>query len=120
MITRLLPVFGTAIILISGCATTSSIVPYGKDSYLISAEDAWGGASSGSLQVKAAEKANQFCESQGKKLVVRNLSAAGVQAWTGTSSTLVFSCLDASDPEYSRPTLRKEADTVIEDRRGVR
>jgi hypothetical protein len=38
--------------LMSGCATTSDIVPYGKDTYMLSAGDVWGGYSSGTLQVK--------------------------------------------------------------------
>ena len=36
-----------------------------------------------------------------------------------TPSTLVFKCVDASDPKYPLPNLRKETDTVIEDRRRV-
>jgi hypothetical protein len=100
-----------------GCATTSNIVSYGKDSYMLSANDIWGGYSGGSLQVKAAERANEFCRKQGKVFVVRNTGSGGVQGWTPTSSTLVFSCISESDPENIRPNLRREADTVIEDRR---
>jgi hypothetical protein len=48
---------------------------------------------------------------------VRNTSGQGVQGWTGTSSNLIFSCIDENDPENIRPNLKKEADTVIEDRR---
>ena len=106
-----------AIASLVGCATTSDIVPYGRDSYMLSAGDVWGGYSGGTLQVKAAQRANEFCRSQGKVFVVRNAGTAGVQGWTSTSSTLVFSCVSESDPEFTRPNLRKEADTVIEDRR---
>lgn len=103
--------------LVGGCATTSDIVPYGKDTYMLSASDMWGGYAGGSLQVRAAERANEYCRSKGKVFVVRNSGTAGVQGWTGTSSTLIFSCVDERDPENVRPTLRREADTVIEDRR---
>jgi hypothetical protein len=103
-----------SVLLLVGCATTSQVVPYGKDSYIISADDAWGGYSSTSLQVRAAQRANAFCENQGQKMVVRNTSNTGVQAWTGTSSSLVFSCVDSNDSEYGRPMLRKEADIRIE------
>jgi hypothetical protein len=87
---------------------------------MLAAGDVWGGYSSGTLQVKAAQRANEFCRSQGKVFIVRNTGSAGVQGWTSTSSTLIFSCVDDSDPEYTRPSLRREADTVIEDRRGGR
>lgn len=100
-----------------GCATTSDVVPYGKDSFLLSSGDVWGGYSQGTLQVKAAQRASAFCAERGKVFVVRNAGGQGVQGWTSTSSTLIFSCVSENDPEYQRPNLRKEADTVIEDRR---
>ena len=100
-----------------GCASPSAITPYGKDSYIISVDDVWGGYSSGKLQVKAAQEANAYCSKQGKVVRVRNTSGQGTQGWTSTSSSLVFSCIDERDPENTRPDLRKEADTVIEDRR---
>lgn len=104
-------------VLAVGCATTSDVVPYGKDTYMLSSGDVWGGYSQGSLQVKAAQRASAFCADKGKVFVVRNTGGQGVQGWTSTSSTLIFSCVAESDPEYQRPNLRKEADTVIEDRR---
>ena len=100
-----------------GCASTSAVVPYGKDSYIVSVDDVWGGYSPGKLQIKAAQKANAYCAKQGKVVRVRNTSGQGVHGWTSTSSNLIFSCIDESDPENTRPNLRKEADTVIEDRR---
>lgn len=100
-----------------GCATTSDVVPYGKDSFLLSSGDVWGGYSQGTLQVKAAQRASSFCAERGKVFVVRNTGGQGIQGWTSTSSTLIFSCVSENDPEYQRPNLKKEADTVIEDRR---
>lgn len=104
-------------LIFSGCASTTDIVPYGKDSYLLAAEDIWGGHSRSSLQVKAAQRASQFCASQGKKFIVRNTNTTGTQGFTSTSSSLIFSCVSEDDKEFLRPNLRKEADTVIEDRR---
>lgn len=100
-----------------GCASTSDIVPYGADSYMLSSDDVWGGYSQGSLQVKAAQRATDFCAKKEKVFIVRNTNSQGTQGWTSTSSTLIFSCVSKDDPEYQRPNLRKEADTVIEDRR---
>jgi hypothetical protein len=105
------------ITVISGCASTSEVVPYGKDSYIISTEDSAGCLSPAKLQVNAAKEANEYCAKQGKVMRVRNTSSHGTQGWTGTSSSLIFSCISESDPEYTRPDLRREPDTVIEDRR---
>jgi hypothetical protein len=104
--------------MINGCASTSPITQYGKDTFIVSASDSMGGYSSGSLQVRAAQEANKYCAQMGKQMVVRNTNNEGVQMWTGTSSGLIFSCISENDPEYVRPTLRKEANTVIEDRRN--
>jgi len=114
---KIIVLLACAFILLTSCATTSSIAPYGKDSYILSVEDMWGGKSSGKLQVKAAQEASEYCAKQGKVMRVRNTSGQGVQGWTGTSSNLIFSCIDENDPENIRPNLKKEADTVIEDRR---
>jgi hypothetical protein len=102
---------------ISGCATTSDIAPFGKDSYILSAGDVWGVHSSGALQVRAVQTANEFCQKQGKVFVVRNTSTSGVHGWSPTSSTLVFSCVHDTDPEFVRPNLRREPTAIIEDQR---
>ena len=105
------------LIFLFGCGSTSAIAPYGKDTYILNSGDSWGSQSPGALRVQAAQEANEYCAKQGKVLRVRNTSSQGEQWWTGTSSTLIFSCIDEKDPENTRPNLRKEADTVIEDRR---
>lgn len=93
--------------LAAGRATPSTVTPYGKDSYIIAVDDGWGVYSSSSLQVKAAQEANAFCAKQGKVLRVRNASERGTAGWTGTSSSLVFSCISEADPENTRPDLRR-------------
>ena len=105
------------LVLLIGCASPSAIISYGKDSYILSVDDVWGGYSSGKLKVKAAQEANAYCAKQGKVMRVRRTSERGTYGWTSTSSSLIFSCIDKDDPENTRPNLRKDADTVIEDRR---
>ena len=102
---------------VAGCSTPSAITSYGKDSYILSVDDIWGGNSPGRLQVKAAQDANAYCAQQGKVLRVRNTSGQGTTGWTSTSSTLIFSCITENDVENMRPDLRKEAETIFEDRR---
>ena len=100
-----------------GCASTTDVVPYGKDSFMLSTGDVWGAHSTGSLQVKAAQRASEFCAQRGKVFIVRNTGGQGVQLFSATSSTLIFSCISEGDPEYQRPNLRREPSAVIEDRR---
>lgn len=77
-----------------GCASPSAIAPYGKDSYIVTVDDALGGHSPGRLQVRAAEEANRYCTNQGKVLRVENSTNKGAFGWTSTASTLVFSCVN--------------------------
>jgi hypothetical protein len=93
---------------LSGCASPSAIAPYGKDSYIVTVDDAWGGYSPGKLQVRAAQEANRHCSAQGKVFRVRNTANQGTTGWTSTASTLIFSCIDSADDENTRPDLRKE------------
>lgn len=103
--------------LAAGCATTSPIAPAGKDTYYLNAEDIWGVYSSGSLKAKALQEANAFCQSQGKVMRIRNTNDQGVQMWTGTSSSLLFSCIPETDAENTRPNLLPAPAVTIEDRR---
>jgi len=113
---RLLLALG--VLLVAGCATTTDVVPYGKDTYLLSTADIWGGYSQGSLKVKAAQRASAFCAEQGKVFTVRNTGGQGTQGWTSTSATLIFSCISENDPENQRPNLRKDPAIVIQDKRN--
>lgn len=81
-------------LLVSGCAKVYAPVPYGKDTYVINAENMSGIRSQNYLQVKAAQRANAFCEKQGKVMQVQGASGAGAHMWSGTSSNLVFSCAE--------------------------
>jgi len=105
------------LVVLSGCAASSAVKPYGKDSYMISVDDIMGGDSPGKLQVKAEQKAKAYCAKQGKVMHVSKEIGHGVKDWTSTSANLIFSCIDENDPENTRPDPRKEADTVIEDSR---
>jgi hypothetical protein len=83
--------FVLGLILCTGCATTSQIVPYGKDTYLVNAEDVWGTNSTGNLAVRALEQANIFCAKQNKIVQTINAEQRG-NVWVGTSSNLIFTC----------------------------
>jgi hypothetical protein len=74
---------------IIGCASTSEVIPYGNNTYIVTVDDAWGELSAGSLTVKAAKEANAFCSKKGKTMdVVTKQEMHGKP----TSSTLTFNC----------------------------
>jgi len=77
-----------------GCATSSSIAPYGKDTFILSVSDSWGTQNPGQLQVKAAQEAAEYCAKQGKSLGGVSSQSEGAQWWSGTSSNMIFKCRD--------------------------
>jgi hypothetical protein len=106
----------TAVGLLAGCVTASEVVPAGRDSYMVQGH-ASGGLNAGKGAVAALQKANAYCATQQKFVLIRNTDSHGIAAIGGESNSLIFSCVTADDPEYQRPTLRKDNGvTTIENR----
>lgn len=101
--------------LIIGCAINSGIVPMGQDTFMVSRQAATGFTGSGDLKAEALREANIFCKKQGKYLQVIHTSEARPPYILGNfpKAEVQFMCLDSDDPEFNRPKLKKEADTVI-------
>ena len=99
---------------LAGCVSSSDVVPMGKDSYMISGSGT-GGLSIGKTSVAATKKANAFCATQQKFMIVRRLDTQ--PSFNAESTTLLFSCVAENDPEYQRPNLRKDPTTIVEDQR---
>ncbi len=91
--------------LLGGCVTTSDIVPMGKDSYMVSGAGT-GGLSYGKTMPAALKAANAYCTKQGKFMVPRHTETQG--RFNGEAADLLFSCVAADDPEYTRPNMRKD------------
>lgn len=73
----------------------------GKDTYTLSVGVAGTGSVSGnntSAKRKALSEANQYCAKMGKQILVKNTSLNSTMA--GSTSDLIFQCLDAHDPEF--------------------
>ena len=81
------------VLLLTGCASTSEVVPYGSGVYLITAKSNSGTATRWELQAMAAKEANAYCAKQGKAMQVKEDTAIG-NVWTGTASRLLFTCAD--------------------------
>lgn len=98
--------------MICACVSTSEIVPAGKDSYMVTG--AARGTHSGEA-VAALKVANAYCDKLGKHMQIRREETG--YSLDYRAMNLIFSCLDADDPEYKRPDLRRDPTTVIEDQR---
>lgn len=60
----------TITLLLAGCASTTGVIPAGKDQYLISREDNGPGASLGAIKAKVFQEAGAFCAGQSKNLEI--------------------------------------------------
>jgi len=61
-------------VLFVGCSTTSNIVPIGKDTFLISKEQATGFQGLGTMKADIIGEANKYCSSQGKVMEIVSTS----------------------------------------------
>jgi hypothetical protein len=100
-------------VILSGCATSTGVVPIGKDTFMI----AIGGKSiqsGATLKADAFREGSKFCASKGKELQVVNTSQRDMSFGRDPNAEIQFMCLDSQDSELTRPKLKKEADTIIE------
>lgn len=103
-----------SVLALTACVSTTDVVPAGKDSYMVSGAS-HGGLSGGHEGVATLKTANAYCDARGKHMMIRSTESGNSMNFA--SLHLIFSCLDADDPEYQRPNLRKEPTTIIEDAR---
>ena len=99
-----------------GCVGTTEVVSVGKDSYMIAGRNA-GGLNAGKGGMEAVQKANAYCATLSKLMVIRRLDTHPIELSSAETTQLIFSCVTADDPEYTRPNLSKDPTTIIEDQR---
>ncbi len=80
-----------SVFILTGCAT-SSVSPYGKDTYLLTVADDLGTSQKATLRARAAQEASAHCAGMGKQMSVASAEDKGVAWLSSTSSQLVFSC----------------------------
>ena len=97
-----------------GCATIpSDVVPIGKDTYQLSMTGV-GFATQANTNVKALKVANSYCDKLNKRLVFQHSSESGVYGFSPRQNNLVFLCLDANDPAYTRAEVQRDPSTVVQ------
>ncbi|ADL56031.1 SHOCT domain-containing protein [Gallionella capsiferriformans] len=102
-------------VILTGCATTTGVVPIGEDTYMLSKSDNSRPFISGS-EVKAAvmKDANKYCSDINKKFQVVNTHENSQSFGVVASAEVQFMCLNSGDNQLSRPKLTKEADSIIQ------
>jgi len=110
-----------AVLVLVACASSSGVIPIGKDIYMVSGRGkSPGGYSGAEVKAAALREANQYCANAGKKVQVVTSSQSDMRFGVEAAAELQFMCLDSSDSDYSRTTVKKEADRVVEIRKDVK
>ena len=60
----------TLVLILSGCASNSGVVPMGNDTYMVSRQAASGFSGMGTLKADATREAYQQCQLTGKRVEV--------------------------------------------------
>jgi hypothetical protein len=112
----------SATVTIAACATTTDVVPYGPDTFIVGTESMWIFHDQAELQVKAAQQANVHCAGMGREMVPMEMKSqpiksggllSGEAAQFG-AARFIFKCLQSDDAQNHDP--RIQPDQVIERR----
>ncbi len=88
---------------VSGCVSTSGVIPAGPETYMVSAS-AGGGFSTNGVREEVYKKANDFCASKGLVMVPVSFKARpGELGRNPPSAELTFRALKPGDPGIGRP-----------------
>jgi hypothetical protein len=97
-----------AAIPLTGCVTASSVVPMGRDTYMISSTS--GRAFPSRARIHAVKRANEFCDDRKLHMEpVSENSSTGILS----QADFVFRCLDENDADYRRPNWHNDRGTVV-------
>jgi hypothetical protein len=81
-----------AMVLLTGCATTSKVVPAGQDTFMVSAaNDTCGNCTP--PQIRATEQASAYCANQSKEMVMKYTKEEVFDIGFGKRITLTFACV---------------------------
>jgi hypothetical protein len=101
--------------LLPACASSPVIVPEGPDTFVAYKQAATGFSGTAPLKIEAMQAAGAHCADLGKKFVVVSTNETpGGALGRYPGAEVHFRCLDEGDKDLKRPTMRPNADTVIE------
>lgn len=82
-----------AMVLLTGCSSTTGVISAGKDQYMIAREDNGPAASLGSIKAKVFQDAGAFCAGQGKTMQVVRENDVPRSFGQFPQTSLQFSCI---------------------------
>ena len=102
--------------ILPSCVTSSEVVPFGKDTYMIEANGHWATPSERPV-IYAIKEANAYCAKMGKEFMPDHESEVSARGLQPASGQLIFRCLSKNDPDYQRTNMRPDANVIIENRK---
>jgi hypothetical protein len=82
----------TILAALAGCATTSGVVPTGKDTYVIATPGAMGYAWEDAQKAEALQQASDYCKNLGKQLLPINTAKAQGGLGRIAADAVEFTC----------------------------
>lgn len=80
-------------VLLTGCASTTGVIPTGKDQYMVSREDNGPAASLGNLKAATIKDASAYCATQRKTMQILRENDTPRSLGQFPQTTLHFTCL---------------------------
>src|SRR6267143_2968509 len=101
---------------LNACASHTGVVPMGKDTYMISKQQATGFPGLGNMKAEIIAEGSQYCAELGKEFQIVSTQETQPPYVLGNypRSEIQFMCLAAGDRDLQRPKLQKAPDTLIE------
>jgi len=88
-----------------GCASHTGVVTVGKDTYMITKQQATGFPGLGNIKAEIIQEGSQYCAGLGKEFQLVSTQETQPPYILGNypRAEIQFMCLSAGDPEYQRP-----------------
>lgn len=89
-------IFSAMIILLTGCASNSGIIPLGNETFIISKQAATGFSGTGQIKAVALEEISTECQSRGMAIEIENLKESSPPYLLGNYPTveITFRCTE--------------------------
>jgi hypothetical protein len=82
-----------ALTLLAGCASTTGVIPAGKDQYMISREDNGPASSLGAIKAQVFQEAAAFCAGEGKTMEIIREIDVPLSLGQFPQTSLQFKCV---------------------------
>lgn len=104
------------VIVLIACASHSGVIPLGKDTFMITKQQATGFPGLGNMKAEIIGEGSLYCASKGKEFQIVSTNETQPPYIFGNfpRSEITFMCLSPNDPELQRPKLQKTPDSVVE------